>query len=271
MKIMKYILFFFLCNIGLVSAQDLGQYKYVQVPQSFDFLKEQNQYQLNAMAAFLFEKEGFEVLYGEGLPKGLDGCEMLKAHVKKDGGIFTTKLQVTLENCKGATVFTSKMGSSREKDFEKAFQEALRDAFTSLETLDYSYTGAGTEVAEKKETEINEATPPEEAVAEKLDAEKAVPEVIAEKVVAEIGEETQYLNGSTPYTLKKTSAGFTLYRGEGLEEFATLLKSGGGSNYLFASEKLRGSAYFDAEGNLLVEYLDVNTEQLVTVRYQLQD
>lgn len=267
MKITKYLLFFLFCNISLIKAQDLDQYRYVQVPEHFDFLKEPNEYQLNAMAAFLFEKEGFEVFYGEELPQGLDGCEMLKANLKKDSGIFTTKLQVTLEDCKGATVFTSKMGSSREKDFKKAFQEALRDAFTSLEGLDYNFTGSATEEAEVVETEINEATPPEEAVAEKLDAEKAVPEVITDKVQ----EETLFRNGATRYTLKKTSAGFTLYRGEGTEEFATLLKSGGGSNYLFASDKLQGSAYFDAEGNLLVEYFDAIIEQLVTVKYQVQD
>ena len=268
---MKKILFFLSFLVGgahLAGAQDLDQYKYVQVPEKYDFLKEANEYQLNALTAFLFEREGFEVFYGEDLPEGLDGCEMLKADVKKDSGIFTTKVEITLENCKGAVVFTSKMGSSREKDYHKAYQEALRDAFTSVEALDYSYSEMVAEVAKGEEPRIMETTPPDEAVAEKLSAEKARPVVVAEETRTET---SVFRNGTTEYTLQRTASGFDLLKGKEKEKFATLLRSGGGTNYIFSSEKLQGNAYFDAEGDLLVEYFDANTEQLVTVRYQLQE
>ena len=298
---MKKYLLIITCLLGAMNtsvAQDLNQYKYVQVPQRFEFFSDDNQFQLNALTAFLFEKYGFKVLYGDQLPEDMAPCELLKADLLKDKGLFNTKLQVTLENCKGETVFTSKMGTSREKDYKAAYHEALRDAFTSVEELEYRYSENPLKVDSPDAIVFEEEDAVEEAVVEKQSAEKAVPQVEeavttnqAEKAVTQVEErvienqaekavpqpveadmETKsFRNGPTIYTLRAVPSGYELFKAGEEGKFASLFKSGSGSNYIYASGTLQGSANFDAEGDLVVEYLDATSGQLVTLTYQLQD
>ena len=47
---------------NVYSQSNLNDYKYIIVPNKFDFLKEKDQYQLNSLAAFLFNKYGFLAL-----------------------------------------------------------------------------------------------------------------------------------------------------------------------------------------------------------------
>lgn len=276
----KYILLLIILfgNLSAVLAQNLDQYRYVQVPQRYDFLSEADQFQLNSLTAFLFEKYGFEVFYGSNLAEGIPACDILRANVDKDKALFSTKLTVTLEDCKGQTVFTSKMGKSREKEYKIAYHEALRDAFTSFDELNFTYSETPVNVAQttpedaEPEIEIVETTPEvleeslevEKSVTQKQVAEKALPVVVEQKVTSGT---RNFRNGATRYTLKSTGTGFELFKADETSTFATLLKSGSGSNYIYASKAVQGSAYFDADGNLLVEYLDANTGQLVTVKY----
>ena len=48
------------------------------------------------------------------------------------------------------------------------------------------------------------------------------------------------------------------------------MKSGGGENYLYSSKNVSGNAFFDRQGNLIVEYLDPNSQQLVSIHYKLK-
>jgi hypothetical protein len=140
----KFYTFLVACFVAttVFSQASLNAYKYVIVPNKYDFLKEKNQYQLNALTKFLFEKYGFEALMeGSDYPEDLavNRCLALNSDVLKDSGLFKTKLTVELKDCNGKTVFTSKVGESREKDFKSAFNLALRDAFESVEALEYKY------------------------------------------------------------------------------------------------------------------------------------
>lgn len=262
----KYLLIIFCLAGSLTQAQELDQYQLVQVPERYEFLSEANKFDLNALTAFLLKKYGFEVVYGEQLPEDLEACELLKADVVEDNSLFTTKLKLTLENCQGEVVFTSKEGRSREKDYKTAYQEALRNAFTSFEDLGYIYS-EGAVYAEPEDVIAEGTDAVEESVREKQVAEKALPEAVESE---EVKESSSFRNGTTQYTLKPTSSGYELYKGEEEKAFATLVKSGSGSNYLYASGQVQGSAYFDPNGNLVVEYLDPNSGQLVTVQYKLQ-
>ncbi|WP_194766115.1 hypothetical protein [Tamlana sp. I1] len=140
----KFFTVFVACFImSTVFAQkSLNQYKYVIVPEKYGFLNEKDQYQLNSLSAFLFEKYGFTVLMeGVDYPQDLmiNRCLALNANVDKDSGMFKTKLTIILKDCFDKVVFTSKEGLSREKDFKTAYNFALRDAFTSVEALHYKY------------------------------------------------------------------------------------------------------------------------------------
>ncbi len=124
------------------SQSNLSDYKYVIVPNKFDFLKEKDQYQLNSLAQFLFNKYGFEALMeGGDYPEDLirNRCLALRSDVMKGAGMFKTKLTVELKDCNDRLVYTSELGESREKDYAKAYVEALRASFKSIEALNYKY------------------------------------------------------------------------------------------------------------------------------------
>ena len=132
----------FLLITNIYSQYNLNDYKYVIVPHKFDFLKEADQYQLNSLTKFLLEKENFQVLFDDAnYPEDLakNRCLGLFVTVLNESGMLTTKLITEIKDCNNMVVFTSKEGASREKNYKKAYHEALRDAFKSFKTINYKY------------------------------------------------------------------------------------------------------------------------------------
>ncbi|GLB53315.1 hypothetical protein NBRC110019_23560 [Neptunitalea chrysea] len=123
------------------QQQSVNEYAYVVVPMQYGFLKKADEYNINSLTKFLFEKYGFTTYLEDDIPsaKRMQPCEGLRANVTKESGFLRTKLKVTLKNCSGVVVFESRIGESREKEFDKAFNLALRDAFKDVEALHYSY------------------------------------------------------------------------------------------------------------------------------------
>lgn len=129
---------------GVNFAQSVNDYKYIIVPERFDWLKEANQYNLNALTKMIFEKYGWQVFYpSQKMPDelALDRCKALYANVLDDSGMLNTTLVIELKNCDGKTVFTSQEGKSKEKNFQKAYYQALREASVSVGQLNYKYSG----------------------------------------------------------------------------------------------------------------------------------
>ena len=170
----KYTLVFLILGISLIGFSqemtgNLNDYKYVTVPKKYDFLKEADTYQLNSLTKFLFEKYGFVAfMEGEEMPDDFkkNVCLALDANVLEDKGLFKTKLMVELKDCQGKIVFTTKMGETREKEFKKAYQAALRDAFTSFEGINYQYVPNN-----KFDSEMTKAESSNQEEIEKLKAE----------------------------------------------------------------------------------------------------
>ena len=94
----------------------------VIVPNRYAFQKEDNQYQLNMLTKFLLEKQGFKVYMESEAPAELlqNPCDALKADVKNESNMMTSKVQFLLTDCTNKAVFTSQIGKSREKEFKKA-------------------------------------------------------------------------------------------------------------------------------------------------------
>jgi hypothetical protein len=143
---MKKVIIALLLLVGCLTfskAQtNLNDFKYVIVPNSFEFLSYNDQFQLNSLTKFLFNKYGFNALMNkEEHPLDLvsNPCLSLKADVKKLKGFLKTKLEVVLMNCKNEIIFTTKVGETREKEYKKAYNFALRAAFKSFETVSYNY------------------------------------------------------------------------------------------------------------------------------------
>lgn len=136
------IIILFLLSSNVFSQTSLNNYKYIIVPKKYGFLKSDDQFQLNSLTKFLFNKYGFvAVMEGESYPDELNSnrCLALTSDVIKDSGFLKTKIQIELKNCNGLTVYTTQVGESREKDFNKAYSEALRNSFKELETINYKY------------------------------------------------------------------------------------------------------------------------------------
>ena len=55
-------------------------------------------------------------------------CNLLKADVKNESNMMTSKLRLVLTDCTNKEVFSSEVGKSREKEYKKSYQEALRNA-----------------------------------------------------------------------------------------------------------------------------------------------
>lgn len=138
------VLFISVC-FSSIAQTNLNAFKYVIVPETFSFLKKPNLYQMNALTQFLLEKEGFiAVMENSTMPDDLNtnGCLALRADVSNESTMFTTKLKVLLKDCKNAVVFETELGTSKEKEFKKAYQLALRDAFKSFDKVNYKYETA---------------------------------------------------------------------------------------------------------------------------------
>lgn len=140
----KFIQILITCLIvtSVFSQVNLNDYKYVIVSKKYDFLNEADQYQINSLSKFLFNKYGFLALMeGEKYPQDLiqNRCLALKSDLLKDSGIFKTKLNLTLTDCNDHVIYTSPVGESREKEYKRAYTEATRNAFKHLELLNYKY------------------------------------------------------------------------------------------------------------------------------------
>lgn len=254
-------------------AQDTGKI-YVRVPEKYQFLEEKNQYQLNALTAFLFEKRGMEAIFEEPQPTGLHPCDIFQVDVHEDSNYFTTRLYISLTNCNNEVVFKSKVGTSREKEYKVAYQEALREAAESI-------SGISSKLQLPDNSQEVSLKITSEEVAAKTSENTKVTEVIVDPVVSseviekdeeqEVNNFRSYSKGAEVYVLEATPAGFDLFRKAATSKFATLLKSGGGDNYLFSSKEFSGNAFFDSKGNLVVEYLDSKNGQLTTVKFNLVD
>ena len=126
---------------SVLAQKGINNYKYVIVPNKYDFLKEKDQYQLNSLSQFLFNKHGFvAVMEGGDYPEdlALNRCLAMRADVIKGSGMFSTKLNVILKDCNDKQIFESALGESREKEYKVAYNIALRKAFKSFETVNYS-------------------------------------------------------------------------------------------------------------------------------------
>ncbi|GGB03237.1 hypothetical protein [Puia dinghuensis] len=137
------VLFIFtLLSLAGQSQNNINAYKYVLVPRRFDFFKAEDEYGLNSETKSLLEQKGFTVFWSNGdLPPAVvaNRCAALLAEVDERKAFFTTNLTIMLKDCFGNIIFKSKEGKSREKEFNVAYDQALRYAFASLNSVPYKY------------------------------------------------------------------------------------------------------------------------------------
>lgn len=167
------ILFFiltFVVSQSFAQKNNINSYKYILVPSQFEFQKSEDAYQVNSLTKFLFNRAGFTVyMTNETIPDELakNSCMALKAIVVNNSGMLNTKMYIKLVDCYNNSVYVTEEASSKEKDYKKAYHEAIRKAFVEIEELNYMYTEPVAET--KQDVKVAEIEKPERIVKEVVD------------------------------------------------------------------------------------------------------
>lgn len=123
-------------------SQALNAYKYVIVPAKFKFLKDADQYHLNTVTKMYLENFGFTTYFDtDQLPNELvdKNCNKLFLDVDENSSMFSTKIKINFKDCKGAILFSSAEGSSRDKEYSVAYNESFRTALKSIASANYKF------------------------------------------------------------------------------------------------------------------------------------
>ncbi len=244
---------------NVYSQSSLNDYKYVIVPNKFDFLKENDQYQMNSLTVFLFEKYGFTALKeGSTYPSDIytNRCLALNSEVTKASSLFKTKLIVKLKDCNGKVVYTSQEGISREKEYKKSYIEALRSAFKSFETIDYAYVpNANNNITSTQTTtqDNNEAVKEIQKLKEELQTLKKEKEVKAVKTVPAIKIEP---------AMKKELVEVPVKEIKTIQEDAIIE---GTSNVLYAQETSNGFQLVDSSPKVVYKIKNTGANNVFLV------
>lgn len=137
-----FLLFLILFSL-LASAQRINGYEFVMVPTKFDFQRTENEYRLNTLLKFRLEEYGFKAYYttDPSNKNYKERCMYLTAVVVNESNVFLTKLHILFKDCNNAVVYQSVTGTSKEKNRNNAFNEALAGALVSVKELNYEFSG----------------------------------------------------------------------------------------------------------------------------------
>lgn len=244
--------------LGTYAQTNVNSYKYVVVPKKFDFLAETNEYQLNSTTAFWLKRYGFNtIIEGSAYPEDLarNNCKALYVDVIDNSGLFVTKFNVELKDCRNNVVFRSTEGRSKVKDYRTAYQESLRDAFKGFEVLNYKYDSSQAE----KEFETQETvTIDKPAVIEVKEDPKPI------EVTTSTEKDTFTFN-SKSYVLKNEGVNMMLLDTSNKTSFGMLKPSALENVFHFKSKDVSGIGYMDNDGNVVVEYLSEDDEKKMMV------
>jgi hypothetical protein len=141
-KALYIFLFLFVAHFNSFSQSSVNDYKYIIVPNQYEFLNEQDKYQINSLTKFLFNKYGYTAyMQDEEFPEDLsvNRCLGLMTDVVKENAFLKVKLRIDLKDCNGNVVHSSRIGETREKEYAKAYNFALRNAFITYQNMNYSY------------------------------------------------------------------------------------------------------------------------------------
>lgn len=271
--------------IGSLSTygQELNAYKYVIVPNKFGFLNADDEFQVNSLTKFLFNKYGFEAfIKGEELPDDINtstnNCNTLYADATSSG-FLSTKIVLTLADCMGKVVYTSPEGKSKIKEYKEAYHEAMRDAFADIAEMDYEYTGSAMTaqgetsaptVSATSPQAVTEAETPKTVVVSSYEKVEKPVNIVEnqQKEVQNQPEETvkspekteistaaqtpakNYTSTDGSYKLQLTEKGFDIYEGE--NKIGSASKTAAGS-YFVNTSQFAGVGYINAEGEFVVE------------------
>lgn len=227
-----------LATTAISQKTNLSDYSYVVVPEQFEFLNAKDQYKMNSMAKFYFEKSGFNTYLADSAPNA-DRCEGLYANVEQLRTIFGTKLQIVLKDCKDNEVYKSQEGKSKYKEYDKSYQDALRQAFTSLAAIHVKQkdvvflANSANNAIDSKETKEN---------SKMIELTKPQVSRVSENLLPD-AKFSNYSNSGKTFLLRKTTEGYSLYEESTSAADGLLLKG-----KIIVMDKV--VKYMDSSGNV---------------------
>ncbi|RMA57106.1 hypothetical protein [Ulvibacter antarcticus] len=262
-----------LCVQTGIAQAVMSNYNYIIVPDQFEFQSERDQYQLNSMATFILNKHGFNAFLNSEAPNS-NRCQGLFADVVKESAILKKRLVLVVKDCNGLEVYRSE-GSSKYKEYKKAYHESLREAFKGVRTLGVhqkdvvllSELSSQTVVKAPKEQTIVVQEPTIDIKESDNEQNNILPTISDENTGVEVSsvsstspkaKYTNYTRNGVSFLLRKTSEGYALYEEttaseDGLQLIGKIEAEKEGAFYFVdASEKIY-KAFFDASENLVIQ------------------
>ncbi len=235
---MKKILFLLILvtTFGFGQQNNLNDYKYVIVPKRFEDFKRPNMYKTSTLVKHLFKNAGFNVFYEDELPKELlvNSCLGLKVKLLNNSGMFTTKTELSLKDCKGQEVFRTAEGRSKSKDYATAFNAAIREAFKTIERLNYKYE------------------PKNDIVADIIDDKKDVIEVSYKNDIKEVSKAAAISRGLMELNAQTVGNGYQLI--DKTPQVVCKIKKTSSPNIFIADVKGSPGLLFFKKGIWFLEY-----------------
>ena len=250
------------------SQKSLSDYSYVIVSEQFEFQQEKDQYQLNSLIKFLFNKYGFHAYFDSEVPLNVFRCDGLWAEAEGTPGFIITKVQLVLRDCTGEEVFRTNYGKSKVKDYKKAYYESVRNAFNDIiklnvtqkdiEVVDIEITSDSQNSTDNtKNLSVVETSIVATNSIKKKSLKKVEPTI--EKTITlnlPLNKYTNYNYMGMVFLLRKTAIGYSLYQ-ELIDTDDDLLLIGKitvkGSDINFKNEKDKTvEVFFDESNNLII-------------------
>ena len=249
------------------SQKSLSDYSYVIVSEQFEFQQEKDQYQLNSLIKFLFNKYGFHAYFDSEVPLNVFRCDGLWAEAEGTPGFIITKVQLVLRDCTGEEVFRTNYGKSKVKDYKKAYYESVRNAFDDIiklnvtqkdiEVVDIEITSESQNLTDNtKNLSVVETSIVATNSIKKKPLKKD--ESTIEKTIKlnlPLNKYTNYNYMGTIFLLRKTAIGYSFYQ-ELIDADDDLLLIGKitvkGSEINFKNEKDKTVEVFFDESNHLI-------------------
>lgn len=289
-KVLSLLLFLLLAATATAQDVSFNQYKYVIVNSKFDFVRQVDGYQTSSLTKFLFNKMGYTAFldneeFNDEL--AMNRCSAVYADVKDDSSFLTTKSYIEIKDCKGRLLFSSEKGTSRLKQYVKAYRASIKGAFKSVEKVGYSYDPTKpnkttvvevkkdpTPVKETKVEKVVKESKPEKVV--ETPVVKKEPVMVTKEVVAkETAPMKKEVKNETKKEIKKNTSAELLYaqpNATGYQLVNTkpaivfvLLKTSNANKFIIKDK----NGTFVKDGDLwLAEYYE--NGKLVTQKYQVK-
>ena len=240
---MKKILVLFVLLSGAAFSQNINNYEYVIVPLKFADFKEPNKYNLNTNTKLLLQKYGFKAyMASDSIPNEIvnASCRKVYADIVKENTLLTTKIKVVIKDCKDNVVYETDFGKSVEKDFYRAYNDALRETGKSFDKLNYKYNG-------KNEIAMDQPQQKTKAIPQHL--EDNASDVDAVKVDSKLNT-----NSETFFFAQPIANGFQIVNSEPkviMKIFSTSVK-----NVFIASKEAKTGVVFSKNNQWFFEYYE---------------